>query len=197
MHKWHVALVCVVLAIVAVCGWVREPAVAAPEPAAQTIVRAHAFILEDANGKARAMLCMNGGGPRLILLDAQLRQRAAIFATEDMAGIGICDTTGDPRCGMMMSKADGPVFTMDLAASKARAGIIMSKGAPSLVMTGADGKSCLPWEKQGIARNVAPRAAGSTGREFEHMENVDALNRIGEAIENRNWIEQYRDMTRP
>jgi len=63
------------------------------------VIRANNFILEDANGKTRALLGMTGDTPALSLCDESGKSRAVIGINEN----------GNPGFALFDSKNSGPV----------------------------------------------------------------------------------------
>jgi len=57
-------------------------------------IRANRFVLEDENGKTRAMLWVNKDTPGLSLYDKNGEQRAWLSVGNDNAGLGLYDGKG-------------------------------------------------------------------------------------------------------
>jgi len=74
-------------------------------------IRANCFILEDENGKRRALLDMGMGGPSLSLLDENGKPRAVLAVIKEGPTLGLLDENGKSRALLAASK-DGPELSM-------------------------------------------------------------------------------------
>jgi hypothetical protein len=107
-NRWLLAGVGLAVGI-GLVAWAFGPtaALAQSTRAALTEVRANSFILEDENGKVRAMLITTKDGPRLSLLDENGKPRAGLGVSKDGPSLSLYDENGKDRAGMAMTK-DGP-----------------------------------------------------------------------------------------
>ena len=67
-------------------------------------IRANCFILEDENGKRRALLGMGMGGPSLMLLDENGKSRALLAASKDGLELSMYDENGENRAKLIVAK---------------------------------------------------------------------------------------------
>jgi hypothetical protein len=98
-------------------GTIRPTAQTQGANSGPKVIRATQFILEDENGKLRAMPSANKDAPRL-----------------DLAG-----EDGKPRIGLSVSK-EGPALLLLDENGKARVGLAVSKGGPWLALFDETGK---------------------------------------------------------
>jgi len=78
---------------------------------AERVVRANRFVLEDENGKTRAMLSVDKDGPALSLHDENGEVRATLDVDKDGSGLSLSDAAGKPRAGLAVI-AVGPVLVL-------------------------------------------------------------------------------------
>jgi len=82
------------------------------------VIRANMFILDDENGKARAMLTMFKDGPGLDMSDEKGKIRAMLSTTKDGATLDLLDANGKMRVGLRTTK-DGAALDLFDAKGKA------------------------------------------------------------------------------
>jgi hypothetical protein len=115
-------------------------------------IRAKSFVLEDDNGKVRAILAMvKDIGPTLELNDESGKSRAVLLVLKDIGpGLMLCDETGKVRVELKEGK-DGTGLMLSDENSKTRAqlgtgqtktpdGKVISYPESSLILYGADEK---------------------------------------------------------
>ncbi|MCX7021120.1 MAG: hypothetical protein NTW26_02380, partial [bacterium] len=95
------------------------------------IIRANGFVLEDAEGRGRAVLEMMAGGPRLGLYDENGQIRVALVAFEDGPMLALIDENGEIR-DTLVSYKGGPALGLYDDNGKIRAGLDMITGGPRL-----------------------------------------------------------------
>jgi len=91
------ALVAAGVAVVAV-AWIGMPGKVLAESGAKApnVVRANGFVLEDADGKVRAMLAVTKDGPILYLDDENGKPRIALGIYKDGPRLRLLDAAGYP-----------------------------------------------------------------------------------------------------
>ena len=77
----------------------------------RAIVRAERFVLQDKDGKERALLTLDEAGPILVLTDAQGRNRAALGVMKQGPGLVFWDAKGSSRVGLALEKS-GPALEL-------------------------------------------------------------------------------------
>jgi len=109
------------------------------------VIRATRFVVEDENGKLRAVLEANKngpslmlydengmtrvglaahkGGPKLVLLDENDKLRVALSVLKDGAELSLLDENRKPRTVLSMTDEDGPWLSLLDENGKARAGL--------------------------------------------------------------------------
>lgn len=113
----------------------------AQEPNAESkVIRANQFILEDANGKARAVLDVGRDGtPGFYLYDENATPRALLGVTSYGAMLALCDTAGKTIASLAVS-ADGPSLRLSDAQGRPRLRVDVGKdGVPELTLLYANG----------------------------------------------------------
>jgi len=111
------------------------------QPAAPTAkeVRAKRFVVEDANGKSRAMLTVNKDDPGLALLDKNGKPRATLIVGKRGAGLVLWNKNG--KSGVMLSLSnDQPALMLSDAKGKTRAALNVNKDGAGLLLIDAKGK---------------------------------------------------------
>jgi hypothetical protein len=103
------------------------------------VIRANQFILEDENGKTRAVLSVSKEGPALVLFDETGKPRAGLDAGKDGPGLGLADETGKFRAMLAVDK-DGPRLVLFDETGKRRAGLAVNKDGPGLGLYDETGK---------------------------------------------------------
>jgi hypothetical protein len=106
----------------------------------EKVIRANKFILEDQNGKSRAFLSMNNGGPRLMMTDQNGKVRVALAILQDiMPSLGLRDENEKSRIQLYEI---GEVSFLDLKDQneKKRASLSVVDGMPGLSLFGQNGK---------------------------------------------------------
>jgi len=94
-------------------------------------IRANCFILEDENGKRRALLGMGMGGPSLMLLDENGKSRAVLAVIKEGPSLGLLDENGKSRALLAASK-DGLELSMYDENGENRAKLIVAKDVLAL-----------------------------------------------------------------
>jgi len=107
--------------------------------AASNVVRANAFIVEDEDGKPRAMIAATKDGPGLGMYDENGKTRAGILVTKHGPALDMYDENGKPRAAIGVTK-DGPRLRMFDENGKPRAAIGVTKNGPVLGMFNENGK---------------------------------------------------------
>jgi len=92
---------------------------------APKVIRANEFILEDENGKTRAVLGMSNGAPVLSLVDENGELLAMLAVSKDGPMLSLCDENGKIRAGLSVSK-DGPALGLYDKNGKTRAKLVES-----------------------------------------------------------------------
>jgi len=85
-------------------------------------IRANRFVLEDENGKVRAVLDVVKDVPRLSLFDENGKERAVLGVTALGAGLSLFDENGKGRAALGVG-ADGPLLSFFDENGKTRAGL--------------------------------------------------------------------------
>ena len=155
-NRWLLAAVGLALGVWILAG-TFGPTMAA-EPAGGTAineVRAKRFVVEDENGKVRAvlavfkdgpgltladesgnpraMLIMGKGGPALTLSDENGKVRAGLNATKETAGLTLADENGKNRAALVVGK-NGPRVGLSDDKGKTRDFMSVLKESPSLAL---------------------------------------------------------------
>jgi len=118
--RWLLAALGLGLGVLALV-WVSaasEPRAEAQGAAGGRTVRANKFVLEDENGKARAILTVDEDGPRLSLLDDAGKPRAALGVTADGPMLALLDANGKVRAGLAVVKGRSGLALYDEAEKK-------------------------------------------------------------------------------
>ena len=124
-------------------------------------VRAEAFIVEDENGKDRAVLSVTKDGPYLALYDKNGKSRAWLAVDKDIPGLTLYDKNGKSRAELDVLKngprlslfdengksciglaviEEGPLLLLDDKNGKSRAWLAVEKNGPSLSLLDEKGK---------------------------------------------------------
>ena len=139
-------LAVVALAVMGCClvlAWpVFMPSAQAQGVDAGRIIRARAFIVEDENGKTRAMLNVNDSGPALIMVDAKGMPRVGLTVRNNRASLDLLDAAGEIRA-MLVVLEEGPVLSIDDENGEACAILRVDKNGPRLTMFDKRGKVLL------------------------------------------------------
>ena len=94
-NRWLLAAVGLALGVCILAGTFGPTMAAAPGGgAAVKEVRANRFVLEDENGKGRAVLGVDKDGPGLGLFDAAGTPRAMLSVDKDGSGLDLLDAAG-------------------------------------------------------------------------------------------------------
>jgi hypothetical protein len=105
-------------------------------------IRSNSFVLEDANGKARAALSMVKDKPALVLLDEKGMARAQLGINELGARFALFDEKGIARAQLGMNEL-GPRFVLFDEKGMARTQLGMNELGPGFVL----------FDEKGIARS--------------------------------------------
>ena len=111
-----------------------------PENDSSGVIRAKGFVVEDENGKTRAMLDMNKDVPRLRLFDEKGKPLVSLDASKDGAGLFLADENGKLRAGLIANK-DGPMLKLADQNGTLRVLLDASKGRPGLSLADKNGKT--------------------------------------------------------
>jgi hypothetical protein len=135
------ALVAAGVTLVA-ASWIGTPGKVLAENGAKAahLVSANIFILEDANGKCRAMLSAFEDGPMLRLLDENSKTRVSLRLFKDGPGLGLYDENGKPRA-LLEAFKDGPGLGLADENGKTRASLSVSKDGPALGLADENGRT--------------------------------------------------------
>lgn len=106
---------------------------------AAKVIRANMFVLEDENGKVRAMLCMDSLNPSLALFDENGLFRVLLYVDKAGPGLSLWDEKGRDRVGLFVNK-DGPGLRLSDEDNKPRAGLLLNKDGPGLGLWDEKGK---------------------------------------------------------
>jgi hypothetical protein len=113
-----------------IVGWAFRPGTAMGQPAEAVAreVRARRFVLEDANGKERALLVVFDDGPRLHFLDENGKFRATLRVDKDGSGLDMLDEKGNPRAALDAIKDGASLFLSDENGKGRRGGALLAVG---------------------------------------------------------------------
>jgi len=115
---------------------------------AERVVRANRFVLEDENGKVRALLGVTAEGPGLILHDENGKIRIVLDVAKDVPELLLLDENGEIRAGLAVAK-DVPGLALKDAAGKVRAWLAVSKAGPGLALYDIGGPGLSLWDAAG------------------------------------------------
>lgn len=116
------------------------PTASAQRPAAVfKVVRANAFVLEDANGNPRALLHMDKGWPGLGLYDEKRDCRVGLCMSKHGGGLTLSDEKGQGRAGLILSKTGAGLSLAD-ENGDIRALLTVLKVGPRLALLDEKGK---------------------------------------------------------
>jgi len=102
-------------------------------PGAVKEIRAKSIVLDDENGKTRAMLRVGKDGPSLELFDENRKPRATLFVSKTGPALGLSDENGKTRVLLAMVKDGGSSLMMCDENSVGRVSLFMGKdGYPGL-----------------------------------------------------------------
>jgi hypothetical protein len=98
-NRWLLAAVGVAVAVLTLAWtWNKNTPAAqaqvAPPGAPGKVIRANEFILEDADGKTRAILSVGEAGPGLLLIDEKGKPRAMLNVNKDGPRLILYDANG-------------------------------------------------------------------------------------------------------
>ncbi len=102
-------------------------------------VRADSFILEDKNGKARASLSIYEDGPMLRLESEDGKMGAALYLSDDRAGLTLNDQNGKHRAVLAVTQ-NTPILCLYDEGEEPRASLAVSKGRAYLTLLDENGK---------------------------------------------------------
>ena len=137
-----VAALLVAGAAVVAAAWIGMPGKVLAESGAKApnVVRASKFILEDADGKVRALLTLNDG-PALYFYDENGKLRAGLGALKGEVSLILCDGNAKRRA-VLAANMEGPGLGLYDENGKVRAGLSAFKGGPSMELYANNGKVC-------------------------------------------------------
>lgn len=111
-----------------------------PAAAALNEIHARAFILEDANGKARAKLTANKDGTGLTLYDENGKNRATLGVTSEGPGLVLFDENGKSRVALDTS-AGAPGLSLSDENGVTRANLVALNAGPGLALSDERGEN--------------------------------------------------------
>lgn len=104
-------------------------------------IRANKFVLEDENGKDRASIAMDRGGPGLSLMDENGKTLATMTLGKDGRGLRLMDENSNTRAVFWLSVlANQPSLVLKDENGKSRAVLTVSKDGPRLELRDENGK---------------------------------------------------------
>lgn len=112
----------------------------AATPGGNRTIRANGFVVEDENGKCRAMISATQSSAALMLFDGNGKVRAQMNVTTNGPGLFMTDERDKLRAQINVGK-DGPGLCMTDENEKARIGMDVSFGVAGLCMTDENGKA--------------------------------------------------------
>ena len=142
-NRWLVAVVgLVVVGLILIWTLAKTtPAVLAQAVGgAEKVIRANTFIVEDANGKVRAMLNADKVGPTLFLYDENGKTRAVLNADKEGATLLLSDENGKGGVTLSALKA-GPALSLLDEKEKTRAMLALTKDGPTLDLSDENEKT--------------------------------------------------------
>ena len=101
-------------------------------------IRVNSLVLEDENGKLRALLAASKDGPNLEMYDENGKRRARLSATENPQ-LALYDENGTPRA-TLIEMEEGPGLMLWDENGKGRVGLVVTKDGQDLQLFGPDGK---------------------------------------------------------
>ncbi len=124
--------------VVLATAWMLSPDKALAENAvkAPIIIHANTLILDDENGKARAMLNVTKDGPALFVYDKQSKTSVVLGVLKDGPVLAMLDENGEQRIGLDVKK-DGTALNLFDETGKPR--VTVGAGATGTL----DGKKAL------------------------------------------------------
>jgi hypothetical protein len=105
----------------------------------EKIIQANKFILEDENGKLRAMLSADQNGPGLSLTDENGKVRALLNVRKDGPGLGLLDENGKSRV-ILSAGAQGTALCLKDENGKLRVALSVSGDEVGLLLRDENGK---------------------------------------------------------
>jgi len=130
LNRWLLAAVGLALGVWILAGTFGPTMAGAPAGGgAVKEIRANRFVVEDENGKGRAMLEVNEEGTGLGLADENGKLRAGLFMTKDGSGLSLRDENRKTRVMLNVTK-DGPMLALADENGKSRARLdVVKEGA--------------------------------------------------------------------
>jgi len=104
------------------------------------VIFANAFILEDANGKVRAMLAMQQNGPGLALTDENGMSRVALVVDKDGPGLALADANSRDRVYLQVLKDGRAGLGLLNENGTVRATLLLTTDGPMLALLDENGK---------------------------------------------------------
>jgi hypothetical protein len=140
-NRWLLAAVGLALGVWILAGTFGPTVAAAPGGgAAVKEVRANRFVVEDENGKTRALLAALKDGPTLNLYDENGKPCANLYAVKDGPGLALSDANGMLRVALGANKEESGLILFD-EKSKTRATLGVTADGPGLTLWDENGKS--------------------------------------------------------
>jgi hypothetical protein len=140
LNRWLLAGVGLALGVWILAGTFGPATAGAPDGgAAVKEIHAGKFVLEDENGKTRAMLSVDKYGPGLDLRDEKGKIRAGLSVDNDGSDLNLCDEKGTIRARLSLDK-DGPLLRLADENGKTRAVLSLHKNGPGLSLLDENGK---------------------------------------------------------
>ena len=104
-------------------------------------IRASQFVLEDGNGKTRALLVMTEDGPGLFLYDENGKLRADLSEINGVPAVSLFDKNGKGRTQLHLSKGDGPELIMNDANGNTLVSLGVNMYGQGLLLKDANGNT--------------------------------------------------------
>jgi hypothetical protein len=178
-NRWLVAVVgLVVVGLILAWTWNKTTSTAQAQAVggAEKVIRANKFILEDANGKERAMLTMTKEGPALTLFDENGGPRVVLSALKEGPKLNLADEKG--KVIWAAGGADG-------VAAKTPSDVEAApqwRPCPRCNGSGNSSRVCSSCEGTGIANRIhAPsKCLKCNGKKFEPCMRCDGKGMVGD-----------------
>jgi hypothetical protein len=132
-YYWLLAAVGLVVGVCALVWFGTGFARTAQAQDAKKVVRANEFVLEDENGKHRAVLSASKENPGLCLYDENGKPRAMLGMSKVGSGLDFFDENGKCRASFGVAK-DGPKLALHDENGNGRAALGVAKGMAGLFL---------------------------------------------------------------
>jgi hypothetical protein len=139
LNRWLLAAVGLALGVWILAG-TFGPTMAAAPAAGGKEVRANHFVVEDENGKVRAVLAVFKDGPGLTLADENGNPRAMLIMGKGGPALTLSDENGKVRAGLNATKETAGLTLAD-ENGKNRAALVVGKNGPQVGLSDDKGKT--------------------------------------------------------